>query len=142
MKINSINSLFFIFFIFIISLGCLESYNTLSSDYTPVGKNTISQINDQNVSVSYICEKQPICFNLYNKYIISGNVTNTGNLLLLNLTIAATFFGMNNYYSPFYNNEVESRILYLGSNDTANFTIQKQSPCTANIESYKLKILY
>lgn len=142
MMYKVIVAIFLIIFITVISLGCLENNNQLSSDFTPIGKDTISQINDSNVSVSYTCEKQPIYFNLYNSYIINGNVTNTEKQAIANLTITATFHGRNNYYGLFGNNEGESCIYYIGPNDTDKFTIQKQYYMSIDIESYQVNVSY
>jgi hypothetical protein len=84
-----------------ISLGCLENNNQLSSDFTSIGKDTVSQFNDSNLLVSYTCEQQKADLNLYNEYIIRGNITNTGHAIITNTTVSATFFGTNNYNSRF-----------------------------------------
>jgi len=66
MKINAISLLFLIIFISVISLGCLENNHQMSSDFTPIRKDTVSQINDSNIVVLYTCEQHPVCLNLYN----------------------------------------------------------------------------
>jgi hypothetical protein len=54
MKIKAISVLFIIIFISVISLGCQENNNELSSDFTPLAKETVSQVNDSNIGFIHL----------------------------------------------------------------------------------------
>lgn len=124
------------------SLGCIGSTYQLFSDFTPIGKDTFSQVNDSNILVLYNCEQQKINLNLENKLTIRGNITNIGSNTILRPEVTASFFMKNGIAPEFSNNNVKSDyILCIDPNETVNFTISKKYP-NINIESYIITVLY
>lgn len=124
------------------SLGCIENTCQLSSELTPIEKDTISQVNDSNLVVFYICEEKKVSLDLEKKFTIRGNITNKGNDIILLPEITASFYKTNGNAPEFYNNNVKSvHILCIDPNETVNFSISKKYPNT-DIKSYIITVLY
>jgi hypothetical protein len=131
-----------VIFLSLNSLGCIGSTYQLSSDLTPIKKNTFSQVNDSDLLVFYKCEEEKVSLNFEKKFTIRGNITNKGNNIILFPEITASFFRRDGNAPEFNNNNVKSvRVLCIDPNETVNFSITKKYPNT-NIESYIITVLY
>lgn len=134
--------LMLIIFTYLNSLGCLEYTEQLSSDFTPIEKDTYSLVNDSNLSVSYICEYQKVNMNLGNQYTIRGNITNIGSSNVYFPKVTAAFFKKNGT-TPEFNNDIDSeRFRYIKPNQAVEFVIEKQYPIPTTVESYKIIVSY
>jgi hypothetical protein len=94
------------------------------------------------ILVSYTYEQQKAYLNIYNEYIIRGNITNIGHDIITNTTVSATFFEKNGYLSPYDNNCGESNQLYIMPNQTVEFTTQKKYPFSVNKENFEVNVSY
>lgn len=143
MKIETITIFLVIIFISLNSLGCVENEHQLSSDFTPVGKDKYSVVNDSNLLVFYVCEQQKVTLNLENKYTIRGNITNIGSNIIVSPEITATFFKENGIIPEFSNNDIKSDcFLYISPNQTVDFVIEKKYQTPISIENYEITVLY
>ncbi|MDD4121178.1 MAG: DUF2393 family protein [Clostridia bacterium] len=122
------------------SLCCVEYTNQLSSDFTPIKSHTLSVINDSNLVVFHICEKESAYIDS-EKFTVKGNITNIGSNTIQACTVNASFFNrMKN--SPSFNNDVESRDFWnIEPNQTVNFTIENKYN-SRYIKYYKINVIY
>jgi hypothetical protein len=141
MKVQIVSLFLITVFVSLNSSGCVENTFQLSSDFTPIEKDTFSQINDSDLLVFHICEHQKVNL-LDNKYTIRGNITNIGNRQL-SPKINATFFMKNGMIPSISNNNVEPfKISGIEPNQTEEFVIEKKYRLLTDIRSYKIHVLY
>ena len=142
MKIKFI-IVFCVLFIISLSLGCVEHTNQLSSDFTSIGTNTFFVVNDSNILLFHTCEQQNVNFNLQDKYIIRGNITNIGQKTIYFCELNASFFTKNSVVPKFVNNDVDDlKIILIEPNKTLEFTIEKYYNYLIDIRSYKIYVSY
>lgn len=127
-----------IIFLTFVSLGCTEYSNQLSSDLTSVGKNTISTMNDSNLIITYKCEQQKELY-IYNKFIITGDITNIGNETIY-CNVNASFYKKNN--QPWGENNVYEKITIEPNETHHPFELEMRFIDIANIKNYKIDIYY
>ena len=123
------------------SLGCAEKTNQLSSDFTPIGKDTFS-LNDSNLLVFYTCDQQIVSKGLEKQYTVKGNITNVGSSKL-SPEVNATFFVKNNIIPRFLSNNTETVHLEIKPKQTKEFVVEKKYVNGApDMKSYKINVLY
>ena len=127
-----------IIFLIFVSLGCTEYSNQLSSDLTSVGKNTISTMNDSNLIITYKCEQQKV-LNIYDKFVVIGNITNIGNKTIY-CNVSASFYKKNS--QPQGENQVYEKITIEPYETHHPFELEMKFIAIAHIKNYKIDIYY